>query len=1161
MSAPEDAGWAALTGSVLGVPARDAEVLAQTESFTALGGTSLQAIALVSMGQRQLALDADLSRILGTGPLAAVLAAARPYLATAPVPAGTSRAPAFRELLPGQKAMLAAHILGRDRPYHLMFTLEAAELLDPRRTRDTLRVLAARHESLRTMFSEASRDKPRIVLPVPHEPRLLRQLLPDGADAATTIHDLYGPMSDELLRPYERTPAVFVLTDWGSRSLLTMLVHHTLMDGWSVGVFWREFADLYTRGPAAGDGAAETGPSPEWIGARLAAMEDSGALAAAMARVCERLRGAPHDLSLAADRRASIEADGRGARLVFRLAPQTGHDVDKLARSCGVTVATVLMSAWALAVGRRTGLDDFLLGVPASGRFEAGMDRIIGLCTRVVPVRCPGRRGRAGDYIRAMATALAEAIADADLPFERVARELGAQPPGGRNPLAQFGFAAHHELVPGRLEAGGQCWRVHEGHCGGSVFDAMLYLQAWTGQPRLALEYATPAVAAADAGELAESFQAVLAALARDPDADTAAVSALSAGQLRRLRELGAGGDFDCTDDIWSRFEHWAQTTPEAIALADRDVTLTYRELRQLALEQARLLHERGVGSGDKVIIEMPRSSAEAVAVLGILRLGAAYVAVDEKSTAGWRADLAATASPRARIGLLPAGPVWSGVADCPSPSPGSASDPLADRGWAEALPTHLASPSAPAYVSFTSGSTGRPKGVVVSHQAVLRLAADRTMFADRPGAAMLRLSPLAFDASTLELLVPLASGDLVTVYPPGEATPEGLTSFLSRTRVTHAWLTSGFFHLVADHRPDAFRSMRQVFTGGGVVSAAHVRRVLEQCPGLRVTNGYGPTENTTFTTTFHVDGTDAVLDPLPIGSPVRGTDVRVVDPAGRLLPPGAVGELWASGRGLADGYLNDPQRTAQSFVNGFGVRIYRTGDLVRWGADGNLRFLGRTDRQVKIAGHRVELADVESRIRARGGVRDVVVFLADDGPIAARLCAAVKQDRDGTDLARLRSEVEPGLAPYARPQRWFTVREFPLDRNGKIDFLALAALATQAQIPQVPQAGADQALALQAPAPPPEAAADSATSRPTSLAEFEELIARAWTEALGTDDFDLNETFFDVGGDSLRIAVVRRLISERLDGRQVPLTDLYRFPTVQLLAGHLHAQRISAAS
>ncbi|MFE7558372.1 amino acid adenylation domain-containing protein [Kitasatospora sp. NPDC057500] len=1125
------AEWLPLAADLLGLPAEEVAGRAPRESFTALGGTSLQAIALSAGGQRELARDVEVARLLGALPLAEALAGARDYVRTEPAPREEGAEALDRELLPGQKAMLAAHLAGRDRTYHLMFTLEPPGGLDPARTEAALRALTARHESLRTLFHEHGRGARRTVLPPGRTPRLLHQRLPAGTDPVRAVHELYGRRAAELLRPFEEPPVVFVRTEAGEpteegeptgageRTLLTVLVHHALVDGWSIGVLWREFARLYQDGPAALPAAA---PSPEWTATRLAAKEAAGELAAATERVTARLAGAPLVATLPTDRPRAEEADGHGERLVFELEPAVAEGVERLARHARTTVTSVLLAAWALAAARRAGTADLLLGVAASGRFEAGMADLVGLCTRIVPVRC-----RTGDlqtgtaYVRATAAALAEAVSDADLPFARVVGALAGEVDAARNPVAQLGFAAHHDLVPDRFGTEDGEWRVHEGHCHGSVFDAVLFVQDWSRRPRLAVEYATSAQDASDIGELTESFRSVLAELAARPDAPLGEVAGLSAGQRRRLRQLGRSGESTGgDDDLWTRFERQAAQQPHAVAVDDpySGTILTYRQLHSQALTQADRLRALGVRPGDRVVLEVPRSAAEAVAVLGVLSLPATYVAVDPTVPADRRSRIAEAVAPAARIGGAADDPALAAVPRCPPPDP--ASDTAADAAPAPLRTGAPAGPGAAAYISFTSGTTGDPKGIVVPHRAVLRLADDGRLFAHPAGARMLRLSPLAFDASTLELLVPLATGATVVVHPPVEPTPAGLADFLPASRTTHAWLTSGLFHLVADHRPEAFAGLRQLFTGGGVVSPDHVRRVLRRCGRLRVTNGYGPTENTTFTTVCHADGAHEVPDPFPIGTPVHGTGVRITDDAGRPVPPGAVGELRTTGAGLADGYLGDPERTAAAFTGHSGEREYRTGDLVRWGADGRLRFLGRADRQLKIAGHRVEPVDVERRIRERPGVLDAVVFAAD-----GRLCAAVKAPADLLDAVR--AAVEPGLAPYERPQRWLAVDAFPLDRNGKVDLRALAA--------------------MYAPAP---AAAPSPV--PALAADLEELISGIWAGVLGTDDFDTDEGFFDVGGDSLGVALVRRRLQEQLGGRPIPLTDLYRFPTVRTMAAHL---------
>ncbi|HKS98466.1 MAG TPA: AMP-binding protein, partial [Rugosimonospora sp.] len=375
------------------------------------------------------------------------------------------------------------------------------------------------------------------------------------------------------------------------------------------------------------------------------------------------------------------------------------------------------------------------------------------------------------------------------------------------------------------------------------------------------------------------------------------------------------------------------------------------------------------------------------------------------------------------------------------------------------------ADPSRIAYVAFTSGSTGQPKGVPVPHRAVVRLVRGVDHVRLGPGERYLRLAPLAFDASTLELFAPLLSGAGIEVYPDGPVTPTDLARFLTERGVTVLWLTAGLFRLVADHRPEAFARVRQVLTGGDVVPAAQVRRLLRRYPGLRVTNGYGPTECTTFVAVHHLDSAAEVTDPVPIGRPIAGTRVFVLDEHGHPVPPGAVGELCVGGPGLADGYLGAPEETARAFgqvspgehsrsrvlaeastpdvTPDAGERLYRTGDLVRWDGRGRLAFLGRRDNQVKVRGFRVEPDAVARRLRAHPRVRDAVVAGVGEPGTDRQLLAAVLVEEPAPTVGELRAWVGAELPSYAVPELWSCTDAFPLTGNGKVDLRTLAALAT----------------------------------------------------------------------------------------------------------------------
>ncbi|WP_192743253.1 amino acid adenylation domain-containing protein [Amycolatopsis roodepoortensis] len=512
------------------------------------------------------------------------------------------------------------------------------------------------------------------------------------------------------------------------------------------------------------------------------------------------------------------------------------------------------------------------------------------------------------------------------------------------------------------------------------------------------------------------------------------------APERRRILDALAGADLPPAD-IETLFLEQVRLHAEQVAVRDASAELTYGRLARAADRYAGVLRRAGVRPGDTVLVATKRSVGEIVALLAIVRAGAAYAGFDDDAPEARLARIIGKLAPAAVVvDATTAGhPVLRGLTlvDTWVPGEEAGADP-------EPVPAHD-DPQRTAYVAFTSGSTGEPKGVVVPHRAVTRLART-TELRPRPGDRVLRMAPLAFDASTYEIWVTLLNGATLEAFPGRLPTVRALEKFFVEREVSVAWLTASLFRLVANSRPQALAGLRWLLSGGEVVPHDAAARVLGSYPGLVLTNGYGPTENTTFTTTHTVRGSAEIDGPLPIGRPIAGTKVFVLDRNARLVPPGGVGELYAAGAGLADGYLDDETETKRRFgyfSPDVDERLYRTGDLVRLDPDGNVVFLGRADKQVKLDGHRIETEEIATILAGHPGIRDAVIVVSRQENQSPQLVAAiVVNPGQDTEPRTLRAYLSRQLPSYALPALWVVVDEIPLTRNGKVDEQALIANA-----------------------------------------------------------------------------------------------------------------------
>ena len=590
--------------------------------------------------------------------------------------------------------------------------------------------------------------------------------------------------------------------------------------------------------------------------------------------------------------------------------------------------------------------------------------------------------------------------------------------------------------------------------------------------------------------------------------------------------------DYPRSSTIADLFAAQAVRTPDAVAVIAQGRKLTYRELDEAANQLARRLQHLGVKPDTLVGVAMGRSETLVVSLLGILKAGGAYVPLDPTYPQdrlslmiedSQMPVLLATAASRAHLPPAAAGLTIFNVEDA------DLGRESAEAVASQATPTHIA------YVIYTSGSTGKPKGVMVESRNVVNFftGMDRAIGCE-PG-VWLAVTSVSFDISVLELLWTLTRGFTVVVH--GDKGSATIADEIARYRVTHLQMTPSLARMLTLD-PGAYAalgSLKQMLLGGEAVPAAlihHLRRVFKG----EIHNMYGPTETTIWSTTCRVENVETSVS---IGKPIANTQIYMLDADLHPVPMGEIGELFIGGDGVARGYWQRPELTAERFVMipGLGPdrgdigRMYRTGDLARFLPDGNIDFLGRADYQIKLRGHRIEPGEIEALLEKSPGVRQAVVVLREDREGDKRLVAyLVAETADAASGARLRAALDAKLPDYMVPSAFVFLDELPLTGNGKIDRKAL----------------------LKLPAPKLASAAASRTAEPSS--EMERIVARAWQQALGIPSVGLTENFFDLGAHSLTVAEAHAKLQEAL-GREIALLDLFQFTTVSALAAHLDAQ------
>ncbi|HEV2756821.1 MAG TPA: amino acid adenylation domain-containing protein, partial [Actinomycetota bacterium] len=782
----------------------------------------------------------------------------------------------------------------------------------------------------------------------------------------------------EAMRPFdlERGPLLRarVLRLGADDHVLLLVMHHIVSDGWSRSVLLDELGTLY------GNEGARLPQLPVQY-ADFAAWQrrwlSGDVLQAQLDYWRERLAGLAPVLELPADHPRPPVRSGRGATVSFALDAATVDALKALARAHNATLFMTLTAAFQALLARYSGSDDVAIGTPIAGRSHPEAEPLIGFFVNTLVLRTDLSGDPSfGELVERVRDVALGAYAHQDVPFEKLVEELHPQRSLSHTPLFQVMLSLDN-TAEGALALGDATVESFPIDDDSSKFDLHLAVRDRGGELEGDLQYSTDLFDAATVERMAAHLQNLLKGAASDAGGPLSDLDVMTPAERHHVVvELNDTAlDHDRTALIHELFEARVREDPGAVALAFGDREVSYDELNRRANRLAHHLAGKGVGPDVPVGVCIGRGPDLVVALLAVLKAGGAYVPLDPQYPAERLSFmLEDTAAPvvvtimtlAQRLGPTDADLVLLDAdRDVISTSP-------------ETNPARVASPDSLAYVIYTSGSTGTPKGVAVTHANVVRLVTAGYIDVS-PRDVFLQFAPVSFDASTFELWVPLTHGARIAIADPGVLSPEELAEVVERHGVTVAWLTTSLFNLVVDTAAARLERVRQLLTGGDVLSPRHVAAALERLPRTRLVAAYGPTESTTFTSCYDVARPADAASTVPIGRPISNTTVYILDPYGSPVPAGVPGEVHIGGAGVARGYVNRPGLTAERFVpDAFsgepGARLYRTGDRARYLADGNIEFLGRVDHQVKIRGFRIEPGEIEACLFAHEAVRDAVV-------------------------------------------------------------------------------------------------------------------------------------------------------------------------------------------
>ncbi len=1111
---------------------------------------------------------------------AAIIAFLR-QAALAAGPSGPPLQPATRDGdLPLSFAQQRLWFLEQLEPNNTAYLIHAAVrlegMLDRAALAASLAALVQRHEALRTTVTLSAGQPVQCIAATMELPLQLIDL--SDLPAAVRERQFHRHMQVESQRAFDMALGplvrVHLLRLAAQEHVLLLTLHHSVADGWSLGVLIREIATLYT---AARTGAPLTLP-PLPIQYADYAVWQRAALQGVLreqqlAYWREQLAGAPTTLELPTDHPRPPIQTYHGATQPLVLAPALVEQLVELSQQAGGTLFMTLLATFEVLLHRYSGQADLLIGSPIANRTHVATEGLIGCLINTLVLRGDLRGNPTFWELlgRVRADALG-AYAHQDLPFELLVEALQPERDLSRHPLFQVMFVLHNTPRP-TLQLPDLTLVPVDINTQSAAFDLTLNLEERAGALHGWLEYNTDLFESATIARMLGHYQALLVSIVANPRQPIAALEFLPAAERQQVLATWNATTriFPGERDIPQLFEAQVAACPTATAVVATVETLSYGELNTRANQLAHQLRARGVGPETRVAVCLARSPMLLVALLGILKAGGVYVPLDpsyprerlefmlndsQASVVLTSREISDRRLEIERVEQSPISDLKSQIIHLDADWPIISQQPTSN-------PPVVATPDNLAYAIYTSGSTGQPKGVLIPRRALANhCQALIERYTLQPEDRVLQLASISFDVAAEEIFPTLLSGGCLVLWPSAIlGGPQDLVEFVERERLSVLNLPTPYWHAwVAELKRTALiwpAALRLVIVGSDTTLADRLidwRRLVGDRG--RWINAYGPTEATITATLYEPDAERtrcSSATAVPIGRPIANVQVYLLDAGLRPVPIGVPGEIHIGGAGMARGYLNLPALTAERFTpdpfSGIpGARLYKTGDLARFLPEGIIEYLGRTDHQCKVRGFRIELGEIEAVLAQHPQVREVVVLVSEDVPGDKRLVAYIASSQLSVVSGPLQPTTDNGQRTTDNGQLTIELRAFLRDKLPA--YMIPSVFVALEMLPRTPTGKVDRrALPMSA-----QLRSEAQAAYVAPRTELERGIAQVWQEALQIERCGVDDNFFDLGGHSLLLVQVHSRLRETL-GAELALIELFEHPSISTLAKHIRQQ------